>query len=210
MNQKQHENLDAKKFSPSKLSPSRDEISKSFMFTVTQTSPGSAISAKRISLPATDESETFFLLNTAKSQNATNRNQNSLKKIITDTDIKNNIRNKDASESLLSLSNYKKISNGSLGADIEAKLKRNSPNLDSKSNKSGCYPYNLSLANLSASESKKSMPHFSINFPTITRKSSINNLNYNPMPHKANLQSKFYNFLERPTGWKCFIYHFTV
>ena len=23
-------------------------------------------------------------------------------------------------------------------------------------------------------------------------------------------QSKIYNFLERPTGWKCFIYHFTV
>ncbi|XP_041354248.1 potassium voltage-gated channel subfamily KQT member 1-like [Gigantopelta aegis] len=26
----------------------------------------------------------------------------------------------------------------------------------------------------------------------------------------ANLQGKVYNFLERPTGWKCFIYHFTV
>merc|ERR1712024_381748 len=23
------------------------------------------------------------------------------------------------------------------------------------------------------------------------------------------LQGKIYNFLERPTGWKCFIYHFT-
>lgn len=23
-------------------------------------------------------------------------------------------------------------------------------------------------------------------------------------------QSKIYNFLERPTGWKCFVYHFTV
>lgn len=26
----------------------------------------------------------------------------------------------------------------------------------------------------------------------------------------ASLQAKVYNFLERPTGWKCFIYHFTV
>ena len=26
----------------------------------------------------------------------------------------------------------------------------------------------------------------------------------------SNLQSRVYNFLERPTGWKCFIYHFTV
>lgn len=30
-------------------------------------------------------------------------------------------------------------------------------------------------------------------------------------PHsKTSLQSRIYNFLERPTGWKCFIYHFTV
>ena len=27
---------------------------------------------------------------------------------------------------------------------------------------------------------------------------------------KTTLQGKVYNFLERPTGWKCFIYHFTV
>ena len=27
---------------------------------------------------------------------------------------------------------------------------------------------------------------------------------------KATVQGKVYNFLERPTGWKCFIYHFTV
>ncbi|KAL3884071.1 hypothetical protein ACJMK2_030293 [Sinanodonta woodiana] len=27
---------------------------------------------------------------------------------------------------------------------------------------------------------------------------------------QTSLQVKLYNFLERPTGWKCFIYHFTV
>ena len=27
---------------------------------------------------------------------------------------------------------------------------------------------------------------------------------------RMTLQSKVYNFLERPTGWKCFIYHFSV
>lgn len=27
---------------------------------------------------------------------------------------------------------------------------------------------------------------------------------------KSSIQGKVYNFLERPTGWKCFIYHFTV
>lgn len=27
---------------------------------------------------------------------------------------------------------------------------------------------------------------------------------------KMSIQGKVYNFLERPTGWKCFVYHFTV
>ena len=27
---------------------------------------------------------------------------------------------------------------------------------------------------------------------------------------KATIQGRVYNFLERPTGWKCFVYHFTV
>ena len=29
-------------------------------------------------------------------------------------------------------------------------------------------------------------------------------------PGKTSMQGRIYNFLERPTGWKCFIYHFTV
>lgn len=29
-------------------------------------------------------------------------------------------------------------------------------------------------------------------------------------PFHAAFQTKVYNFLERPTGWKCFIYHFSV
>ena len=35
-------------------------------------------------------------------------------------------------------------------------------------------------------------------------------LNRNRTPIKTSIQGKVYNFLERPTGWKCFIYHFTV
>jgi hypothetical protein len=27
---------------------------------------------------------------------------------------------------------------------------------------------------------------------------------------RISLQAQMYNFLERPTGWKCFMYHFTV
>ena len=30
------------------------------------------------------------------------------------------------------------------------------------------------------------------------------------IPIKPTIQGRVYNFLERPTGWKCFIYHFTV
>lgn len=37
--------------------------------------------------------------------------------------------------------------------------------------------------------------------------------NYMSQPrsnYQMTLQGKVYNFLERPTGWKCFMYHFTV
>ena len=27
---------------------------------------------------------------------------------------------------------------------------------------------------------------------------------------KQTLKGRIYNFLERPTGWKCFLYHFSV
>ena len=27
---------------------------------------------------------------------------------------------------------------------------------------------------------------------------------------RVSLQTKIYNFLERPTGWRCFLYHFCV
>ena len=37
---------------------------------------------------------------------------------------------------------------------------------------------------------------------------------WDPKEHKKGMKNTFqgqvYNFLERPTGWKCFIYHFTV
>ncbi|XP_069037530.1 potassium voltage-gated channel subfamily KQT member 1.1 isoform X2 [Lepisosteus oculatus] len=31
-----------------------------------------------------------------------------------------------------------------------------------------------------------------------------------PLFSRTNIQGRVYNFLERPTGWKCFVYHFTV
>lgn len=35
-------------------------------------------------------------------------------------------------------------------------------------------------------------------------------VSHHRLHHHMTLQGKIYNFLERPTGWKCFIYHFTV
>lgn len=31
-----------------------------------------------------------------------------------------------------------------------------------------------------------------------------------PLLARTHIQGRVYNFLERPTGWKCFVYHFTV
>lgn len=31
-----------------------------------------------------------------------------------------------------------------------------------------------------------------------------------PLLSRSHVQGRVYNFLERPTGWKCFVYHFTV
>lgn len=41
-------------------------------------------------------------------------------------------------------------------------------------------------------------------FETHFRQSKKQNSN------KLTFQGKIYNFLERPTGWKCFVYHFSV
>lgn len=31
-----------------------------------------------------------------------------------------------------------------------------------------------------------------------------------PLLARTHIQGRVYNFLERPTGWKCFVYHFAV
>lgn len=31
-----------------------------------------------------------------------------------------------------------------------------------------------------------------------------------PLLARTHVQGRVYNFLERPTGWKCFVYHFAV
>lgn len=31
-----------------------------------------------------------------------------------------------------------------------------------------------------------------------------------PLLARSHVQGRVYNFLERPTGWRCFVYHFAV
>lgn len=58
-------------------------------------------------------------------------------------------------------------------------------------------------SNLTFPQLVKNLQNFA---PAIPKKTSITILHHS----KSNRQAKVYNFLERPTGWKCFIYHFTV
>ncbi|XP_067906737.1 potassium voltage-gated channel subfamily KQT member 1 [Heterodontus francisci] len=43
-----------------------------------------------------------------------------------------------------------------------------------------------------------------------TRKNSSSTRFYRPYMTKTSMQGDVYNFLERPSGWKCFMYHFAV
>jgi len=48
--------------------------------------------------------------------------------------------------------------------------------------------------------------HFSMLFSTATTAHGPRKKNH----FALTVQGRVYNFLERPTGWKCFLYHFTV
>ena len=65
-------------------------------------------------------------------------------------------------------------------------------------------------ATTSAGGGGLSFPQFVKNLqnftPALPKKQSYTNIHHT----KPNRRAQVYNFLERPTGWKCFIYHFTV
>lgn len=67
---------------------------------------------------------------------------------------------------------------------------------------------NNMYSNISNSSSKKSLPNLLSNIQSQAKKTFTPS--YTPSPTKSNFQARVYNFLERPSGWKCFIYHFTV
>nr|KAG5706800.1 hypothetical protein BaRGS_004135 [Batillaria attramentaria] len=53
-------------------------------------------------------------------------------------------------------------------------------------------------------------PHADKTYTDMLHNRLTNNSSASRIHSKNSLQSRIYNFLERPTGWKCFIYHFTV
>ena len=63
--------------------------------------------------------------------------------------------------------------------------------------------------NFSRNESRSSMPDMLASFHSKKLIENTKNYKINPQT-KSLLMGKVYNFLERPSGWLCFIYHFTV
>ncbi|XP_068596487.1 potassium voltage-gated channel subfamily KQT member 1.1 [Brachionichthys hirsutus] len=58
------------------------------------------------------------------------------------------------------------------------------------------------------------MPHVHIHpylsHPRMSVRMSVYSTGLRPVLTRAYVQGRVYNFLERPSGWKCFVYHFTV
>uniref|UniRef100_A0A3B4EXR2 Potassium voltage-gated channel subfamily KQT member 1 n=1 Tax=Pundamilia nyererei TaxID=303518 RepID=A0A3B4EXR2_9CICH len=51
-------------------------------------------------------------------------------------------------------------------------------------------------------------PYFS--HPRMSVRMSVYSTGVRPVLTRTYIQGRVYNFLERPSGWKCFVYHFTV
>uniref|UniRef100_A0A3Q4N269 Potassium voltage-gated channel subfamily KQT member 1 n=1 Tax=Neolamprologus brichardi TaxID=32507 RepID=A0A3Q4N269_NEOBR len=51
-------------------------------------------------------------------------------------------------------------------------------------------------------------PYFS--HPRMSVRMSVYSTGVRPVHTRTYIQGRVYNFLERPSGWKCFVYHFTV
>nr|XP_046250628.1 potassium voltage-gated channel subfamily KQT member 1.1 [Scatophagus argus] len=52
--------------------------------------------------------------------------------------------------------------------------------------------------------------HPYLSHPRMSMRMSVYSTGVRPVLTRAYVQGRVYNFLERPSGWKCFVYHFTV
>ncbi|XP_056135273.1 potassium voltage-gated channel subfamily KQT member 1.1 [Lampris incognitus] len=52
--------------------------------------------------------------------------------------------------------------------------------------------------------------HPYLSHPRMSMRMSVYSVGVRPVLTRAHVQGRVYNFLERPSGWRCFVYHFTV
>lgn len=52
--------------------------------------------------------------------------------------------------------------------------------------------------------------HPYLSHPRMSVRMSVYSTGVRPVLTRAYIQGRVYNFLERPSGWKCFVYHFAV
>ncbi|KAM4592938.1 potassium voltage-gated channel subfamily KQT member 1.1 isoform 2-T2 [Odontesthes bonariensis] len=52
--------------------------------------------------------------------------------------------------------------------------------------------------------------HPNLSHPRMSVRMSVYSTGVRPVLTRAHIQGRVYNFLERPSGWKCFVYHFAV
>jgi hypothetical protein len=159
----------------------------------------------------TNESETNQNLNKLKSKTVYNTRlpkdismnmENQLEDAYADA-FDNDISNETYDECNLNITKTK--SSSSLSKDMLA-TNEGSPFLSSNKSDKSSNDLKGSITNNdlnSTGSTKKLLPQM---FNNLQPKKSLT-LNQTP---KSNIQAQVYNFLERPTGWKCFIYHFTV
>lgn len=125
-----------------------------------------------------------------KSDFAVNLNQ--LSPTVSENKKKQNEKLKSSSESTIT---FNENSYRADQSDINKKPKPNLNPNNNNNNNSDSNGFNLKL------------PFINNRLFNSTKVSAAPGLSTTP---KSTLQAQIYNFLERPTGWKCFIYHFTV
>lgn len=64
--------------------------------------------------------------------------------------------------------------------------------------------------NAAATDGPNVYLHPYLSHPRMSVRMSVYSTGIRPVLTRAHIQGQVYNFLERPSGWKCFVYHFTV
>ncbi|XP_034437392.1 potassium voltage-gated channel subfamily KQT member 1.1 isoform X1 [Hippoglossus hippoglossus] len=74
----------------------------------------------------------------------------------------------------------------------------------------GTFRHNMPGDGNTPSEAPPIHLHPYLSHPRMSMRMSVYSTGVRPVVTRAYIQGRVYNFLERPSGWKCFVYHFTV